>query len=185
MSEETAPASSGGKKKMILFVLIGLLSVGAAGGGTWYYMKHQQDQQDQLDQLDEDDDDDDDDADDEVDKKKAKKKKKKKDQPVAFIKLESFTVNLQSNDRESRYLQVELSLKVNEGEVVKAIEAIKPEVRNQILLLLSSKKPGEINTLEGKKKLSEEIIESIRSKVDADDLEDDILDVLFTSFIIQ
>lgn len=182
MSEETAPASSGGKKKMILFVLIGLLSVGAAGGGTWYYMKHQQDQQDQLDQLDEDDDDD---ADDEVDKKKAKKKKKKKDQPVAFIKLESFTVNLQSNDRESRYLQVELSLKVNEGEVVKAIEAIKPEVRNQILLLLSSKKPGEINTLEGKKKLSEEIIESIRSKVDADDLEDDILDVLFTSFIIQ
>lgn len=182
MSEETAPASSGGKKKMILFVLIGLLSVGAAGGGTWYYMKHQQDQQDQLD---EDDDDDDDDADDEVDKKKAKKKKKKKDQPVAFIKLESFTVNLQSNDRESRYLQVELSLKVNEGEVVKVIEAIKPEVRNQILLLLSSKKPGEINTLEGKKKLSEEIIESIRSKVDADDLEDDILDVLFTSFIIQ
>ncbi|WP_300085634.1 flagellar basal body-associated protein FliL [uncultured Nitrosomonas sp.] len=182
MSEETAPASSGGKKKMILFILIGLLSVGAAGGGTWYYMKHQQDQQDQLD---EDDDDDDDDADDEVDKKKAKKKKKKKDQPVAFIKLESFTVNLQSNDRESRYLQVELSLKVNEGEVVKAIEAIKPEVRNQILLLLSSKKPGEINTLEGKKKLSEEIIESIRSKVDADDLEDDILDVLFTSFIIQ
>ncbi|WP_300289350.1 flagellar basal body-associated protein FliL [Nitrosomonas sp.] len=183
MSEETAPASSGGKKKMILFVLIGLLSVGAAGGGTWYYMKHQQDQQNQLD---EDDDDDDDDADDdEVDKKKAKKKKKKKDQPVAFIKLESFTVNLQSNDRESRYLQVELSLKVNEGEVVKVIEAIKPEVRNQILLLLSSKKPGEINTLEGKKKLSEEIIESIRSKVDADDLEDDILDVLFTSFIIQ
>jgi len=179
MSEETAPASSGGKKKMILFILIGLLSVGAAGGGTWYYMKHQQDQQDQLDE------DDDDDADDEVDKKKAKKKKKKKDQPVAFIKLESFTVNLQSNDRESRYLQVELSLKVNEGEVVKAIEAIKPEVRNQILLLLSSKKPGEINTLEGKKKLSEEIIESIRSKVDADDLEDDILDVLFTSFIIQ
>ncbi|MBE7527907.1 flagellar basal body-associated protein FliL [Betaproteobacteria bacterium PRO4] len=179
MSEETAPASSGGKKKMILFVLIGLLSVGAAGGGTWYYMKHQQDQQDQLDE------DDDDDADDEVDKKKAKKKKKKKDQPVAFIKLESFTVNLQSNDRESRYLQVELSLKVNEGEVVKAIEAIKPEVRNQILLLLSSKKPGEINTLEGKKKLSEEIIESIRSKVDADDLEDGILDVLFTSFIIQ
>lgn len=179
MSEETAPASSGGKKKMILFVLIGLLSVGAAGGGTWYYMKHQQDQQDQLDE------DDDDDADDEVDKKKAKKKKKKKDQPVAFIKLESFTVNLQSNDRESRYLQVELSLKVNEGEVVKVIEAIKPEVRNQILLLLSSKKPGEINTLEGKKKLSEEIIESIRSKVDADDLEDDILDVLFTSFIIQ
>ncbi len=182
MSEETAPASSGGKKKMILFVLIGLLSVGAAGGGTWYYMKHQQDQQNQLD---EDDDDDADDDDDEVDKKKAKKKKKKKDQPVTFIKLESFTVNLQSNDRESRYLQVELSLKVNEGDVVKAIEAIKPEVRNQILLLLSSKKPGEINTLEGKKKLSEEIIESIRSKVDADDLKDDILDVLFTSFIIQ
>jgi len=175
MSEATAPANSDGKKKMILFVLIGLLSVGAGVGGTWYYMKHQQDQLDE----------DDDDADDAVDKKKAKKKKKKKDQPIAFIKLESFTVNLQSNDREPRYLQVEISLKVNDSDVVKAIEARKPEVRNQILLLLSSKKPGEINTLEGKKKLNEEIIESIRSKVGSDDLEDDILDVLFTSFIIQ
>lgn len=160
MSEATLPAGTGNKKKIILFVLIGILSVGAGIGGTWYFMKQQQEDGSDV---------------------TAKKKKK----PTTFIKLESFTVNLQSDNREPRYLQVELSLKANESEAVKIIENKKPEVRNQILLLLSSKKPSEINTLEGKQKLSQEIIQAIRSKVDSEDLEDDILDVLFTSFIIQ
>lgn len=160
MSEATLPAGTGNKKKIILFVLIGILSVGAGIGGTWYFMKQQQEDRSDV---------------------TAKKKKK----PTTFIKLESFTVNLQSDNREPRYLQVELSLKANESEAVKIIENKKPEVRNQILLLLSSKKPSEINTLEGKQKLSQEIIQAIRSKIDSEDLEDDILDVLFTSFIIQ
>ena len=160
MSEATLPAGTGNKKKIILFVLIGILSVGAGIGGTWYFMKQQQEDGSDV---------------------TAKKKKK----PTTFIKLESFTVNLQSDDREPHYLQIELSLKANESEAVKVIENKKPEVRNQILLLLSSKKPSEINTLEGKQKLSQEIIQAIRAKVDSEDLEDDILDVLFTSFIIQ
>lgn len=162
MSEATLPAGTGNKKKMILFVLIGVLSVGAGIGGTWYYMKQQQEEGSEV---------------------TVEKKKKKK--PTTFIKLESFTVNLQSDDREPHYLQVELSLKVNESDAVKIIEDKKPEVRNQILLLLSSKKPSEINTLESKQKLSEDIIQAVRSKIDSEELEDDILDVLFTSFIIQ
>jgi len=160
MSEATLPTGTGNKKKIILFVLIGILSVGAGIGGTWYFMKQQQEDGSEV---------------------TVKKKKK----PTTFIKLESFTVNLQSDDREPHYLQVELSLKVNESDAVKIIENKKPEVRNQILLLLSSKKPSEINTLEGKQKLSEDIIQAVRSKIDSEELEDDILDVLFTSFIIQ
>lgn len=160
MSEATLPAGTGNKKKMmILFVLIGVLSVGAGIGGTWYFMQQQEDGSEVV--------------------------TRKKKRLTTFIKIESFTVNLQSDDREPHYLQVELSLKANESEVVKIIEDRKPEVRNQILLLLSSKKPAEINTLEGKQKLSQEIIQAIRSTINSEDLEDDILDVLFTSFIIQ
>lgn len=160
MGEATLPAGTGNKKKMmILFVLIGMLSVGAGISGTWYFMQQQEDGSEVV--------------------------TRKKKRLTTFIKIESFTVNLQSDDREPHYLQVELSLKANESEVVKIIEDRKPEVRNQILLLLSSKRPAEINTLEGKQKLSQEIIQAIRSTINSEDLEDDILDVLFTSFIIQ
>ena len=160
MSGATLPAGTGNKKKIILFILITILSTSVGIGGTWYFMKQQQEDGSEI---------------------TAKKKKK----PTTFVKLESFTVNLQSDDRQSHYLQVELSLKINESDAVKIIENKKPEIRNQILLLLSGKKPSEINTLEGKQKLSEDIIQAIRSKIDSEELEDDILDVLFTSFIIQ
>lgn len=99
--------------------------------------------------------------------------------------MEPFTVNLQAEKGRSHYLQVELSLKVNETEVISAIENNRPEIRNQILLLLSSKKSSEINTLEGKQSLSQNIAQAIKSKIESEVLQSDILDVLFTSFIIQ
>lgn len=160
MSEATAPASAGNKSKLTLFILIGLLLTGAGIGGTWYFMKKQYE---------------------EAGSGVTVEKKK----PTTFIKIEPFTVNLQPEERKSHYLQVELSLKANETEVITAVENSKPEIRNQILLLLSSKKPSEINTLEGKQKLSQDIIQAIRSKIESESLQNDILDVLFTSFIIQ
>ncbi|ABI60278.1 MULTISPECIES: flagellar basal body-associated protein FliL [Nitrosomonas] len=160
MSEATAAAGTGNKSKLILFILIGLLFTGAGIGGTWYFMKKQHE---------------------EAGSEAVVEKKK----PAAFVKIESFTVNLQPEERESHYLQVELSLKVNETAVITVIENSKPEIRNQILLLLSSKKPSEINTLDGKQKLSQDIIQAIRSKIGSEALQNDILDVLFTSFIIQ
>lgn len=101
------------------------------------------------------------------------------------MKLDTFTVNLQSEDSESHYLQVELVIKANETEVVNVITRKMPEIRNQILLLLSSKKPSEISNLEGKQQLSQDIAKAVKSKIESEILQDDILDVLFTSFIIQ
>lgn len=160
MSEATAPTSTGSKSKLILLILTGLLFAGVGIGGTWYFMKKQYEEAGSGITV-------------------------EKKLPTTFIKIEPFTVNLQPEERKSSYLQVELSLKVNETEVITAIENSKPEIRNQILLLLSSKKPSEINTLEGKQKLSQDIIQAIRSKIESESLQNDILDVLFTSFIIQ
>ncbi|BBL35479.1 hypothetical protein Nstercoris_01747 [Nitrosomonas stercoris] len=158
MSEATAPASAGNKSKLPLFILIGMLFAGAGIGGTWYFMSQQHGAGSSA-----------------VVQKK----------PTTFIRLESFTVNLQTEQGKSRFLQTELSLKVNETGIIAAIEDNKPEIRNQILLLLSSKKPSEISTLEGKQTLSQDIAQAIKSKIESEALQDDILDVLFTSFIIQ
>lgn len=159
MSEAAAAPSAEGKKKPFLIILIALLAVGVGIGGTWYYMSSQR-----------------------VGEEEAAPVKKL---PAKFIKLETFTVNLQSEDDDPRYLQVELVIKVNETEVVDVIASKTPEIRNQILLLLSSKKPTEISTLEGKQQLSQDISEVIKQKIEPEALQADILDLLFTSFIIQ
>jgi flagellar FliL protein len=161
MSETTVAAGTGSKMKLVLFILIGLLSIGAGIGGTWYVMKNQYEgEESEITQI-------------------AKKR------PTTFMKLDTFTVNLQSEDSESHYLQVELVIKANETEVVNVITRKMPEIRNQILLLLSSKKPSEISNLEGKQQLSQDIAKAVKSKIESEILQDDILDVLFTSFIIQ
>ncbi len=160
MSEAAIAAPNAeGKKKPFLIILIALLAVGAGVGGTWFYMNSQQTGEEGPAPV--------------------------KKLPTKFIKLETFTVNLQSEDDDPRYLQVELVIKVNETGVVDIIANKTPEIRNQILLLLSSKKATEISSLEGKQQLSQDISEAIKQKIEPEALQADVLDLLFTSFIIQ
>ena len=163
-AEAGSPAkeSTGGKKKMVMLILVAILSIGAGVGGTWYFMQSQQGEEED----------------------EPKKKKKKK--PTEFIKFESFTVNLQpEEDGDRHYLQVEISLKVNQTEVVGIIKEKMPEIRNKTLLILSSKKASEIFSLEGKQQLSKSIVEEIQLIVGDEDLNEDIKEALFISFIIQ
>ena len=58
-------------------------------------------------------------------------------------------------------------------------------MRNRVLLLLSSKKASEISSVEGKQQLAAEILEAVKQPFEKDGDEQDVTDVLFTSFIIQ
>lgn len=70
-----------------------------------------------------------------------------------FIALgENFTVNLQREDGDHT-LQAGITLKTLQPELEAKIKTALPEIRSRLLLLLSSKKPSELLTPEGKKKL--------------------------------
>jgi flagellar FliL protein len=60
-----------------------------------------------------------------------------------------------------------------------------PEIRNRILLLLTSKTAADLSPLSGKQQLSGEIIDEIRKTLDSEMLREEVMDVLFTSFVIQ
>lgn len=109
---------------------------------------------------------------------------KKPGLPTTFTDLDVFTVNLQPEDG-NHYLQVGLTIKTLQTKVGEAIKKQMPEIRNRVLLLLSSKKPSEISTVDGKQKLSEEITHEIKESLDSKSMQDEILGVLFTSFVIQ
>ncbi len=98
--------------------------------------------------------------------------------------LESFTVNLQPQNGD-QYLQVGLVLKVAEAATADAVKLQMPEIRNRILLLLTSKKASEISTVEGKQRLSAEIKDQTRQSLASQKTQQGIISVFFTSFVIQ
>lgn len=91
-----------------------------------------------------------------------------------------FTVNLGKEN----YLQFGLILEPAKPEAAGAIAAYKPKIQHGIILLLSGKEVDKLRTLEGKKKLIEEIIELANHAIHEDE-ETGVKEALFTRFLIQ
>ena len=179
-----APAKSGSKLLIIIIVLL----VAMMGAGGWYFTKGKQDDSTA------------------VEVKTAPPKT-----PI-FITLEAFTVNLQRESGD-QYLQLGLTLKVFEPEYEAKIKLNQPEIRSKILQLLTTKTATELLTTEGKQKLVREIISLSNASIGVSNPppqsrpvvnpaesqvvdavpyqapppveKKGVIDVLFTSFIIQ
>lgn len=160
-SEEQIAAPKSGKKKLIMIILAVLIMIG--GGAAYYFL---------------------------VMKAKANHAESPEKEVEAAIKapvfviLETFTVNLASDEGE-QYLQVETTLQVPEDKDAKAIKEHMPEVRNRLILLLCSKMASEINTLEGKNKLSQEMMEAVKKPFTGKKEPQNVTNLFFTSFVIQ
>lgn len=158
---EAAPKPK--KKAKLLVIIIALLVLGG-GGAAWWFMKAKNPQ----------------------DPKAASQKTEEPEKTPIFIRLETFTVNLKKLETEDHYLQVELQFKVVDPKAEAAVKLRMPEIRNALLLLLSSKTQEELATVEGKQKLSGDIVSQanqiIRAKNPA---QDGVVGVYFTSFVIQ
>lgn len=160
-SNETPPAEGKKSKKgLVIIILIAIIAICAGAGGTWYFMQMSEDGEGET--------------------EKAKPKAK----PTTFIDLDIFTVNLQPEEN-NQYLQVGLTVKARESEVVQEIAKQMPLIRNRILMLLSSKKAADISSIAGKQQLSQQVSDEIRQSIDSEDLQEDVREVLFTSFVIQ
>lgn len=105
--------------------------------------------------------------------------------PPVFIVVEPFTVNLTPGDAGDQYLQIALTVQVADQAQVERIKLYMPQVRSRILMLLSSKKASEISSVEGKKKLSDDIIAQLKLPFAPQSAPQVVSDVFFTSFVIQ
>ncbi len=165
---EAAPAGGGSKKKLIIIIVAVLVLALGGGGAAWFFM-HGADSAEHEDEP--------------VKKSKSKKKKKESGPPV-YVPVEAFTVNLQPEEGE-QYLQLAFTLQLSDAEQSELIKNNMPKVRSRILLLLSSKRASEINTPEGKQQLGKEILEQVNLPFEEHGDEQEVAEVLFTSFIIQ
>ncbi|ALS59619.1 MULTISPECIES: flagellar basal body-associated protein FliL [Pandoraea] len=104
--------------------------------------------------------------------------------PPVFVGMDPFTVNLSGEDGE-RYLHIGLSLKVADAETQARITQHMPEVRSRVLLLLSSKQPQDLATIDGKRRLASEIRTLVAQPFAANMPQQAVGEVLFTAFVIQ
>ncbi len=104
----------------------------------------------------------------------------KKTLPV-FLNLDPFVVNLSGSEN---YLQVGVVYAVESNEISEAIKAHLPAVRSRVLLRLSSKTVAELTNLEGKQKLTEEILEDAKQSLD-DAQRKGVVNMHFSAFVIQ
>lgn len=159
---EHAGAAPKKGNKLILILLVLLLVGGGAGGAAWYFLGRPA-----------------------AAPGPAAKKVVDPGKPPVFLVMDPFTVNLQPDGQGEQYLQVAFSLQVGDSKDVEAIKLYLPQVRSRLLLLLSGKKASEISTVEGKKKLADDILEQVRQPFIQGGAEQNATNVFFTSFVIQ
>lgn len=106
-------------------------------------------------------------------------------QSPIFVDVEPFTVNLESDRSSSRLLYTGITLRVGNEESKQILEEHMPQVRSRLLMVLSGKKPTELNTSEGKRVLSQEIIRQLSEPLTENQPPMDLREVLFTEFIVQ
>jgi flagellar FliL protein len=180
-----------GKKKKGLLLVVGaaVLTLALGGGGAWFFLSGKK----------------------ETAGAEAKAKPKDEHPPMFVTLTPAFVVNLAGENDD--YLQVAIDLKVADSKVPDRIKAHDPEIRNAILLLLSSKHREELVTLEGKNQLRQDIRAGVNAAIGieapqpaapgegtaavgeahasetpaaaADEHPAGVLDVLLTSFVIQ
>jgi flagellar FliL protein len=188
MAKEAKPAEEGAaeapkKSKKLLIIILAVVLVVVLGGGAAAFML-----------LKKSDHADDEEAAEETVKPKEKKKKKgDKEAPPVFVNLDPFTVNLVPETGD-QYLQVILSMELEDATAESALKMQMPKIRNNITLLLSSKKASELMPKEGKEKLAENLKDEINSVIEPPTRnkkgelimpDGPVKSVLFTSFIIQ
>ena len=167
-ADAAAAPAGGGKSKLIIIILAALVVLGLGGGAAWYFM-HGSAAEETAEAP---------------KKEKSSKKKKKEEHPAEYLAVEPFTVNLQPENGD-QYLQVAFTLQVDGPEQAELIKTNMAKVRSRVLLLLSGKKASEISTVEGKQQLAGEILAAVKAPFEEHGDEQDVSDVLFTSFIIQ
>jgi len=165
-ADAAAPAA-GSKKKLMIIAIAGVLLLGGGAGAGWYFLHGSGDAE----------------AHEEAPKKK--KKEKKAAVKAEYVPIEQFVVNLQPGEEGDQYLQIQFTLQVDGPEQALLVKDNMAKVRSRVLMLLSGKKASEISTIAGKQQLAAEIKAVVQAPFDEGGDEQEVSDVLFTSFIIQ
>jgi len=162
-TQEEAKPKRSASKLMILAIAVIVLVAGGYGGWSFFVKGKNQEK-----------------------KKESQASKpnttREKDEAKIVFPLESFIVNLA--DRTGfgkRYLKVTLALEVSDEDKKEIVEAHMAELRDTVLLLLSSQSFAEISTMDGKLELKQALLSRINRALGGAV----VRKLYFTEFVVQ
>lgn len=166
MADQTPPnvdvENTGKKSKKWLWITLAVILLVGNGGGLWYYLH-----QDKMPK--------------ETEPTHEEAEIPPPAQPI-FVELAPFTVNLPP---EGQFLQATFNLQFTDQEDADRLTLYLPQVRSQLLLMLSNKTAAKLSSLEGKNELVKEITDLLQQPFEKGLPKIKIANVLITSFIIQ
>ena len=96
------------------------------------------------------------------------------------VALEPFVVNV-TGDGYPRYLKLKIELEADTLETREEIEARLAQIRDAVILLLSSKRLEDIGGFEGKSLLKDDLRDRVNARLEGGEVKA----VLFTEFVVQ
>jgi len=96
----------------------------------------------------------------------------------------AFVVNFEDKGK-LRYLQIDLSVSTKKPSIIDELVKHEPVIRNNLVLLYSSKTADELKSLEGKEKIRQQTREEIQKIMQENVGNPGIDEVYFTGFVVQ
>lgn len=163
--------SAGGKKKLILLIVIGLLVVAGSVGGTLFALGFFDADEAELVEGDE--------------AGEVEEEVVDKPSPAMYFPIKpAFVVNFQSRGRQ-RYLQTDITIMTRDVDAFTALQSHAPLVKNRLVMLLGGEMYVELQTDEGKELLRQKALEALQEIMQQEIGKPGIDAVLFTNFVMQ
>lgn len=108
-----------------------------------------------------------------------------KPQAPRLVNIAPMTVNLVNERDEQNLLYVGFALEVADDATQALLQQYMPQVRSQLLTLLSGQNTAQLITPQGKAALAEKILQTLKQPLAPQQPAPSVLRVLYTDFIVQ
>lgn len=161
---ETTGAAGGSKKKLIIMIVAVLVLVGGAVGGALFFMGG-----DEAEVAE---------GEEEVVEEEPK--------DIAYLPFaKPLVVNFQAADGKTRFLKTEVTLMTEDESRLDDIQKHLPKIQHVVNMVFSRQKFEDLGTPEGKEKMRAEALAEIQSVLSEQMGEDNVDDILYTTFVTQ
>lgn len=154
------PAAPNNRKLYIIFCAALVVAIGASVGGTMFLLGG-------------------------AGEKAAESEVEEEPKVAAYHVFEPpFVINYQVGGR-GRYLQTELSVFTHKATVIDAVKQHEPLVKARISETLAAQNFLDLQTTEGKRSLQKGLLETVNGVLRKNQVEDEVEQVMFGSFVLQ
>lgn len=162
VQEEEAPKSS----KKLIIILIAIIVLLIAGGIVGFFML----KADTTAQA--------------VEAGEPAAQQEVKKELLYYTMSKPFIVDFPQNSA-ARLVQVSIALQVEGEEPIEALKKHEPMIRNNLLMLINSQDPAELQNREGKEKLRQAMLEEVNAVLKKMADGEQVQEVFFTAFVMQ